>query len=56
MSWGYKITYHVYVEGQRESGEKVLAGANTLAVVFPGSFVGAAIEDVDEEPRDQIAT
>lgn len=50
--WGYKITLHVYVEGPHD--EKLI---ETLIEAVPVDyFAVVAVEDIDEEPKDQIGT
>jgi hypothetical protein len=53
--WGHKVTVVIYVEGTQEDAGRV----QELVKVprYPGiDFVGASIETVEEQPKDQVAT
>lgn len=51
--WGYKVTVHVYVEGDLERAVDVSDFYASLAPVPEPEFVGTTIEAVAEKPRDQ---
>lgn len=55
MPWGYKYTIHVYIEGEREFGEAIRV-ADHVGELLPHAKIGIQVEDIDDEPYEQVAT
>ena len=56
MSWGTKLTYFVYVEGH-PTEEQILAASKALGDIFSDyNFVGAKLDIVEDEPKEQMGT
>lgn len=57
--WGHKVTVHIYVEGDISNAADV-SDVVTEALPFDDDsrvvFLGISIDNVRDEPRDQVAT
>jgi hypothetical protein len=56
MAWGEKATIHMYREGKFTEEDLELLMATVEHMQIDLHFAGMNIEEVDEEPKDQIAT
>lgn len=54
MTWGHKLTFSVYMEGDFTRSYEALKGIDVVNGAFPNAhFVGCKVEPVEDEPKDQ---